>query len=158
MSLQVIHADPQGPDAMGLLRQAAIEARSRYPELQGSQDTWPVNDPTPPRGAYFVAYLEGVAVSMGAHRPLDSTSSEVRRMYTCASARRLGAARAILVAVEQDALRQGFLELKLETGFRQGPAMALYESMGYRRIEPFGVYRQDPTSVCFAKPLTSSGA
>jgi hypothetical protein len=36
--------------------------------------------------------------------------------------------------------------------------MALYESMGYRRIKPFGVYRQDPTSVCFAKPLTSSAA
>lgn len=158
MPLEVIHADPQGPDALGLLRQAAIEARRLYPELQGSQDTWPVNDPTPPRGAYFVAYLEGVAVAMGAHRPLDSTSSEVRRMFTSASARRLGAGRAVLIAVELHARQQGFLELKLETGFRQGPAMALYESMGYRRIEPFGVYRQDPTSVCFAKPLSSSGA
>jgi len=25
-------------------------------------------------------------------------------------------------------------------------------------MRPFGVYRQDPTSVCFAKPLSSSGA
>jgi GNAT superfamily N-acetyltransferase len=158
MPIQVILADPQGPDALGLLRQAAIEARRLYPELQGSRDTWPVNDPTPPRGAYFVAYLDGVAVAMGAHRPWDSTSSEVRRMYTCASARRLDAARAILIAVEQDALWQGFLELKLETGFRQGPAMAMYKALGYRRIEPFGVYRQDPTSVCFAKQLASSAA
>lgn len=158
MSIQVIHADPQGPEAQGLLRQAAIEARQLYPELHGPHDPWPVNGPTPPRGAYFVAYLDGVAIAMGAHRPLDSTSSEVRRMFTSASARRLGAGRAVLIAVELHARQQGFLELKLETGFRQGPAMALYESMGYRRIEPFGVYRQDPTSVCFAKLLSSSGA
>ena len=157
MPIQVIHADPQGSDAMGLLRQAAIEARQLYPELHGPHDPWPVNGPTPPRGAYFVAYLDGAAVAMGAHRPLDSTSSEVRRMYTCASARRLGAGRAVLIAVEQHARHQGFQELKLETGFRQGPAMALYESMGYRRIEAFGEYRQDPTSVCYAKQLTASG-
>jgi hypothetical protein len=103
MPIQVIHADPQGSNAMSLLRQTAIESQRLYPELQGSQDTWPVNDPTPPRGAYFVAYLEGVAVAMGGHRPWHSTSSEVRRMYTCASARRLGAARAALIAVEQRA-------------------------------------------------------
>jgi len=156
MSIQVIHADPQGPEAQGLLRQAAIEARQLYPELHGPHDPWPVNDPTSPRGAYFVAYLDGVAIAMGAHRPLDSTSSELRRMYTCTSARRLGAARAILLAVEHHARQQGFLELKLETGFRQAPAMALYRSMGYERIEAFGEYQEDPTSVCFAKPLTSS--
>jgi putative acetyltransferase len=31
--------------------------------------------------------------------------------------------------------------------------MALYESFGFRRIPPFGEYRDDPTSVCYEKPL-----
>lgn len=157
MSFHVIHADPLGPDATGLLRQAAIEARRLYPEWQGPDDAWPVNEPTPPGGAYFVAFLDGAAVAMGAHRPLDSKSSEVRRMYTSALARRLGAARAVLIALEEHARLQGFLELKLETGFRQEPAMALYKSMGYAPIEPFGEYRHDPTGVCFSKRLAGIG-
>ena len=152
--LHVVEADPQGADAMALLRAAAIEARALYPELHGPNDPWPTNGPTPPRGAYFIATLDGRPVAMGAHRPLDAFSSEVRRMFTLASARRTGAARAILGAVEQHARQQGFLELKLETGYKQLPAMLLYESAGFRRIAPFGVYQHDPTSVCFAKALT----
>ena len=79
-------------------------------------------------------------------------------MYTLVSSRRTGAAGAILAAVEQHAFAQGFTELKLETGYKQLPAIALYESLGYRRIEPFGEYKNDPTSVCFAKSLTDSEA
>jgi len=128
--------------------------RPRASASLGAKATRIHSGPTPPRGAYFVALLEGKPVAMGAHRPLDAFSSEVRRMYTLVSARRTGAARAILGAVEQHARQQGFVELKLETGYKQLPAMLLYESAGFRRIEPFGVYQHDPTSVCFAKALT----
>jgi hypothetical protein len=41
--------------------------------------------------------------------------------------------------------------LRLETGYRQLPAIALYLRRGYRRIDPFGPYADDPTSVCFEK-------
>lgn len=143
---------------MLLLREASVEARRLYPELHRPGDPWPTNRPTPPRGAYFIAYAEGVAVAMGAHLPMDGRSSEVRRMFTSASARRQGIGRAILAAVEQHARRQGFSELLLETGNRQGAAIALYEAAGYRRIEPFGAHRHDPTSICFAKSLTATDA
>lgn len=33
--------------------------------------------------------------------------------------------------------------------------MAFHESTGYRRIDPFGAYEDDPASVCFAKVLAS---
>ncbi len=153
--MDIVESDPQGAAALALLRAAAIEARALYPELHGPDDPWPTNGPTPPRGAYYIAYVDGMPVAMGAHRPLDAGTSEVRRMYTLASARRSGAARAILAAVERHARQQGFLELKLETGYKQLPAMAFYESLGYRGIEPFGAYKDDPTSVCFAKALAS---
>lgn len=151
--MEIVESDPQGADALALLRAAAIEARALYPELQGPDEPWPTNGPTPPRGAYFVAYVAGRPLAMGAHRPLDELTSEVRRMYTLASARRTGAARAILTAVERHARAQGFRVLKLETGYRQLPAMRLYETMGYRAIEPFGAYVGDPTSRCFEKTL-----
>ena len=95
---------------------------------------------------------------MGAHRPLDDRRTELRRLFTVGSARRRGAARAILLAVEHHARNGGFTEIKLEPGYKQLAAMALYESMGHERMEPFGVYREDPTSVCDAKRLGHSEA
>lgn len=158
LTLEIREADPQGPDALLLLREAAVEARRLYPELHRPGDPWPTNGSTPPRGAYFIAYAESIPVAMGAHHPMGGQRSEVRRMFTSASARRQGAGRAILSAVEQHAAGQGFSELRLETGNRQGGAIALYEAAGYRRIEPYGAYRDDPTSVCFAKTISTSAA
>jgi len=43
--------------------------------------------------------------------------------------------------------------MRLETGNRQLPAMALHESYGFVRIPPFGDYVNDPTSVCYEKPV-----
>jgi hypothetical protein len=69
--LNIAAVDPQGSDALSLLHVAAREARQLYPGLHGPSDPLPTNGPTPPRGAYFIAYLEGRAIAMGAHRPLD---------------------------------------------------------------------------------------
>jgi ribosomal protein S18 acetylase RimI-like enzyme len=44
----------------------------------------------------------------------------------------------------------------LETGNRQVPAVRLYESSGFTRIPAFGIYANDPTSVCFAKTLPAT--
>ncbi|MFY8082356.1 MAG: hypothetical protein ACOVN7_01330 [Rubrivivax sp.] len=104
MKLEIQEADPQGPDALLLLREAAIEARRSYPELHRPDDPWPTHRPTPPRGAYFIAYAESIPVAMGSHHPMDGRLSEVRR------------------------------------------------------IEPYGAYRDDPTSVCFAKTISTSAA
>ena len=153
-SLQVVKVDPQGDDALALLREAAIEARILYAELHGPDDPWPTNAATPPRGIYLIAYLDGQPVGMGAHRPLDHHATEIRRMFTRVQARRAGVARAILRALQVHAIEEGFTELKLETGFKQRPAIALYESFGFVRTPSFGPYVHDPTSVCFAKRIS----
>jgi len=46
--------------------------------------------------------------------------------------------------------------MRLETGNRQHPAMALYESYGFVRIPPFRDNVNDPTSVCYEKPVLTS--
>ena len=148
-SIEVV--DPQGSDALTLLREAAIEARSLYPELYQGEMRWPSNPPTPAGGIYLVAYEERVPLACGALRPIDGTIAEVRRMYVLKTARRSGLARLILVALEQAAVEIGYNTMRLETGNRQSPAMALYESCGFTRIAPFGEYMSDPTSVCYEK-------
>ena len=52
----------------------------------------------------------------------------------------------------------GYTVMRLETGNRQHPAMALYESFGFERIAPFGEYANDPTSVCYEKNLARACA
>jgi putative acetyltransferase len=146
-------ADPSGFDASVLLRLAAIEARQTYPELFSIHDPWPTNEPTAARGVYLLAYRGDRAIGMGAHRPIDAVRTELRRMYVLRDERQRGAAGAILARLEQHAADHGFEEVVLETGYKQESAMRLYEARGYRRIEAFGPYIGDPTSVCFAKPL-----
>lgn len=151
--LLIKEVDPQEEDALALLYEAAIEARALYPELHPPGSPWPENTPTPARGIYLVAYLDGEPVACGALRPLEETVAEVLRMYVARHARRKGLAQSILRELEAAAARFGYRTLRLETGYRQLPAMALYESYGFRRIEPFGEYSNDPTSVCYEKDI-----
>jgi GNAT superfamily N-acetyltransferase len=151
MSLDIHTADPQGADALALLAAAAREVRALYaPEPDTAP---PGNAPTPPRGVYLLAWIDGVAVGSGALRPLDATTAELRRLYVAPGARRAGVARAMLAELEQRARGFGYATLQLETGNRQHAALALYAACGWRRIAPFGPYCDDPTSVCFEKPL-----
>lgn len=152
--LKIVEVDPQGADAIALLREAAIEARELYPGLFTADTPWPENQPTPERGVYLVAYLDGIPVACGALRPIDGSSVEVRRMFVTAKARRKGLARTILNELEVQAAGLGYMNMRLETGNRQLSAMTLYESFGFRRIAPFGPYENDPLSVCFEKAVS----
>jgi len=78
-------------------------------------------------------------------------------MFVSRGNRRSGAARAILEELEARAVRFGYSVLRLETGNRQLPAMALYESCGFKRIPPFGEHADDPTSVCYEKVIVAGG-
>jgi ribosomal protein S18 acetylase RimI-like enzyme len=146
-----------GADAMVLLRAAAVEARALYPELfADAHHAPPSNLPTPPRGAYLVAYQDDEPVACGAIRPLDDHHAEVRRIFVLTSARRRGLASAVMRALESRARGLGFRSLRLETGHRQAAAIALYSRLGYVRIDPFGPYVGDASSVCFEKPLVAA--
>jgi putative acetyltransferase len=115
---------------------------------------WPTNPPTPPRGTYLIAYADQQPMGMGALRPIDKVVTEIRRMYVLQSHRRTGVARLLLLALEREASELGFRIMRLETGYRQGPAMRLYESYGFTQIPPFGQYSTDPTSVCYEKAIS----
>ena len=156
--LHIREVDPQGNDALVLLREAAEEARDLYPDLHDPGAPWPTNPPNPPLGVYLVSYESGQPVGMAAHRPIDERTTEVRRMYVLRRVRRLGVARALLQRIEEHACSAGFRRLVLETGNRQLPAMRLYEAYGFTRIEPFGEYTDDPTSVCYEKAIRSNHA
>jgi ribosomal protein S18 acetylase RimI-like enzyme len=74
-------------------------------------------------------------------------------MYVVPNARRGGLARLMLAHLEATARTAGADAVLLETGIRQPEAMALYESAGYERIEPFGHYREHPSNRCYGRLL-----
>ena len=149
--LMIREVDPQGEDAQFLLREAAVEARQLYSDLFQPEDQWPTNPPTPARGVYLIGYVGSEPLACGALRPLDDEVVELRRMFVRQHARRRGFGRALLQASEAAAERFGYWFMRLETGNRQEAAMKLYASYGFVRIEPFGEYTDDPTSVCYEK-------
>jgi GNAT superfamily N-acetyltransferase len=146
------------PDADRLVEEVQAEYVVRY----GGRDDTPI-EPTmfdPPRGAFFVGYLDDVPVATGALRlrddvlALGSTSTaEIKRMYVAPSARRTGMARRMLAHLEAAAVKAGRSVMILETGTAQPEAIALYTSSGYERIDDFGYYKDKPLSRCFARRL-----
>lgn len=108
-----------------------------------------------PHGVFLVAWLDGEAAACGAVKPFDAAArvGEVKRMYTVPTARRRGISRLLLDRLEAIAAELEYARLQLETGTEQPEALALYESAGWVRIPPYGRYKEDPTSVCYAKDL-----
>ena len=145
--MRIANIDPQSDTALSLLREAALDVRPLYGEAPGPP--WPRNLPLGPRDVYVAAFVGGTAIGSGAIRWLDASTCEVHRMYVVRSHRRKGVARAVLSYLRAEAARLGYTRMRLETGDRQTPAIALYESYGFSRVEPFGKYVNDPTSVCY---------
>lgn len=148
------------PDVTPLMRRL----QAFYGEVYGDGDVTPVvpADFRAPSGLFLVGYEDGVPVATGAWRAVDADpadparrdgDAELKRMYVEPAARGRGHARTVLVALERAAAAAGRRRMILETGDPQSAAIALYESSGYRRTSRFGVYRNDPRSRCFAKPL-----
>jgi putative acetyltransferase len=108
------------------------------------------------RGAFLLAYRGDTPVGCGALRLIDAETGELKRMYVAPAERGKGVGRQLLAALEAEARALGVRRLVLETGVRQGAAMALYQATGFRPIPLYGEYCLSPdTSVCLGKDLAA---
>jgi GNAT superfamily N-acetyltransferase len=137
-------------------------AQAFYVELYGGPDRTPftADEFTPPRGRFYVGYLEERPVAMGGWRsapvsaPVGATHpAEIKRMFVRPDVRHQGLARRLLAALEADARKAGADWMILETGQPQAAAVALYRASGYVDIAPFGFYSAEPDVVSLGKRL-----
>ena len=155
--MQTVHirrSSLTAPDADRLISALNAELTATFPEPGATH--FSLSDPQVATGdgAFFVAYLDDLAVGCGAVRRLDEATAELKRMYVDPSVRGRGIGRALLEALEREARLLGATTFVLETGTRLAPAIRLYEAMGYTRIPLFGEYLASPdTSLCFGKSL-----
>lgn len=85
----------------------------------------------------LLAEHEGRAIGCGAVRRYGDTRAEMKRLYVDASARGLGAGRALVEGLILHARDLRCRSLLLDTLPSMTAAMALYESLGFRRIPPY---------------------
>jgi ribosomal protein S18 acetylase RimI-like enzyme len=139
-----------------------------YVERYGGADRTPVtpDEFAPPHGLFLLGRLGERAVCCGGWRchdaatiaPADARTlrpgdAEIKRMWVEQAYRRRGLARRILAELEATAAANGCRRMVLETGTEQPEAVAFYRRSGYERIDRFGVYRDDASSLCFAREL-----
>lgn len=93
------------------------------------------------------------AVGCGVLRDVGDGVGELKRMYVAPACRGRGTSRLVLRELERRAREAGQERLILESGLRQPEAIGLYRSAGYTQIPNFGIYADEPESVCFGKDL-----
>jgi ribosomal protein S18 acetylase RimI-like enzyme len=74
-------------------------------------------------------------------RQIDGETCEMKRLYVRRGARGSGLGRALAEAVVAHARARGYLRMRLDTLPSMSTARRLYESLGFREIEP---YRPNP--------------
>jgi putative acetyltransferase len=148
--------DISSPVAGQLICALNAELNGRYPEEGANHFELQAEEVAEGRGAFLVAYCDGIAAGCGAVRRVEPAAAEIKRMYVAPKFRGRGVGVQILAALEAEARRLSATRLLLETGPRQPDAIALYRRAGFVEIPLFGKYLDSPhpeLSVCMAKEL-----
>ncbi len=149
--------------AAALIDALNVELLARYPEPGATHFSLDPTEVAPGNGIFVVARFQGRPVGCGALRRVRESAlvrelgpqvGELKRMYVAPDVRGKGIGRALLDRLEAEARAIGLTRLVLETGTRQGEALALYQRAGFTAIPAYGEYvASSTTSICLEKPL-----
>ncbi len=145
------HADSLSPDALVLTKELHIEleelyGKGRIEEFEEENKSF----------LYFIIFSDenDNPAGCGALKYFDPFTIEIKRMFVKKIFRGKGLSKLILHELEKKAKEMNYGRIVLETGVRQPEAVNLYEKSGYRRIEPYGKFADDPESLCYEKKLS----
>ena len=91
----------------------------------------------PPHGRLYLVQAGDAAIGVGGLKRLSTDVGELQRMYVKPQARGLGAGRALLQRLLDDARAMGLRTLRLESLKALAAAHALYRSAGFAEIDPY---------------------
>lgn len=94
----------------------------------------------PPSGTLLLAIDGRKACGCGALRrfgPIQDRMCEMKRLYVCPEARGLGVGKQIARRLIQEGACLGYSTMVLDTIDSLGPAIHLYESLGFVRTDPY---------------------
>jgi GNAT superfamily N-acetyltransferase len=91
----------------------------------------------PPHGRLYLVRSGDATLGVGGLKRLRAEAGELQRMYVQPAARGLGAGRALLQRLLDDARAMGLRTLRLESLKSLAAAHALYRSAGFIEIDPY---------------------
>ncbi|SDC12252.1 Predicted N-acetyltransferase YhbS [Variovorax sp. CF079] len=91
----------------------------------------------PPAGRILLAWRGTDALGCIALRPIDASTGEMKRLYVRPQARGEQLGRRLTERVCQEAREAGYARICLDTLPTMGAAQGLYQSLGFRSIEPY---------------------
>ena len=151
MTAVITPADPASPDATALIKELDAHLEPLYPSA--SRHGFSVQKLIADAVAFFVIREGGAPAGCGGIKLFGTEYGEIKRMYVRPQFRGQRLGKLMLDHLAQYARSHGVEVLRLETGIHQHAAIRLYEGEGFRRIPPFGPYRDDPVSRCYEKRI-----
>jgi GNAT superfamily N-acetyltransferase len=109
----------------------------------------------PPNGRTFLARSAGELCGCAAYHRLTDETCEMKRLFVSDRFQGQGVGRALGETVIRSATGDGFTLMRLDTAGLLTEAIALYESLGFRRCAPYKRYpdRLMPYLVFMERPL-----
>jgi len=149
--LSVERADPDSPEASGLLEAYFLELRERLaPTPVTVIARWP-EEFRGPRAAVVLAREGQRAVGCAGLRPVQESTLELKHFFLAREIRGRGLGRQLLAGVEAVARSLGARRIVLDTAAPLIEAAALYRAAGYQDILRFN---DNPVAVAwFGKDL-----
>jgi ribosomal protein S18 acetylase RimI-like enzyme len=142
---------PDAPDAVALIAELDAHLASLY--AVESRHGFSVEKLLQDGVDFFVSRSDGRPAGCGGVLIVGQEYAEIKRMWVRPAFRGRGLGRLMLDHLVAHARARGLTVIRLETGIHQQEAIELYERSGFRRIAPFGPYRDDPVSRCYEKRL-----
>jgi len=138
MKLAQAETPEQIEEVRRLLREyeASLEVRLCFQGFEKELAALP-GDYAPPGGRLLLGFDSRQAVGCVALRRFNDGTCEMKRLYLRPEFRRRGAGRLLAMTIIAEARTIGYKKMRLDTLEAMHEARALYESLGFKRIEPY---------------------
>ena len=107
----------------------------------------------PPDGSLLLAWEGGEAIGVVGLRRFNATASEMKRLYVRPDQRGKKLGRQLTVAIINEAIRLGYLSIRLDTVPTMKEARQLYIDLGFKII-PAYYDNHELASICMEKQIT----